>query len=68
MRGIFLRENREVPTSLEVDGTTAGRIGKAGGHAPMMHDGGKSDRRHFGPKWYDRFYKRMSSVRQGKPG
>src|SRR5258708_38210611 len=44
MRGIFLRENREVPTSLVVGGTTAGRIGKAGGHEPMMHDGGKSDR------------------------
>ena len=44
MCGIFLRENREVPTSLVGGGTTAGRIGKAGGHTPMMHDRGKSDR------------------------
>jgi RNA-directed DNA polymerase len=44
MRGIFLRENREVPSSPGVGGTTPGRIGKAGGHTPMMHDGGNSDR------------------------
>jgi RNA-directed DNA polymerase len=44
MCGIFLRENREILTSLMVDGTAVGRIGKAGGHTPMTHDGGKSDR------------------------
>jgi group II intron reverse transcriptase/maturase len=44
MCGIFLRENREIPPSLAGDDTPAGRIGKAGGHEPMKHDGGKSDR------------------------
>ena len=44
MRGIFLRENREIPTSLAGDDAPAGRIGKAGGHEPMMHGEGKSDR------------------------
>jgi len=38
-----MRENREVPESLAADGA-AGRIGKAQGRTPMMHDSGKSDR------------------------
>jgi group II intron reverse transcriptase/maturase len=38
----FLRENREVPWLLDVDGT-AGRIGKTRGRTPMTHDHGKSD-------------------------
>src|SRR4051812_2803398 len=41
--GISMRENREVPQSLAADGA-AGRIGKAEGRTPMMHDSGKSDR------------------------
>jgi RNA-directed DNA polymerase len=42
MRGIFLRENREVRESLTADGAV-GRIGKAGGCTPMMNDLRKSD-------------------------
>ncbi len=38
-----MRENREIPESLTADGA-AGRIGKADGRTPMMHDSGKSDR------------------------
>jgi group II intron reverse transcriptase/maturase len=38
-----MRENREIPESPTADGAV-GRIGKAGGRTPMMHDSGKSDR------------------------
>jgi hypothetical protein len=38
-----MRENREIPKLLAADGA-AGRIGKARGRTPMMHDSGKSDR------------------------
>jgi len=43
MRGISMRENREVPW-LPVGDGTAGRIGKAGGREPMMNGQGTSDR------------------------
>jgi RNA-directed DNA polymerase len=42
MRGISMRENREVPWLPGGDGTT-GRIGKAGGREPMMNGQGTSD-------------------------
>ena len=38
-----MRENREILESPATDGV-AGRIGKARGRTPMMHDSGKSDR------------------------
>ena len=38
-----MRENREIPESPVADGA-AGRVGKAEGRTPMMHDAGKSDR------------------------
>lgn len=38
-----MRENREIPESPVADGA-AGRVGKAEGRTPMMHDTGKSDR------------------------
>jgi RNA-directed DNA polymerase len=38
-----MRENREIPRSPTADGAV-GRIGKAEGRTPMMHDSGKSDR------------------------
>jgi hypothetical protein len=38
-----MRENREIPESPTADGA-AGRIGKADGRTPMMHDSGRSDR------------------------
>lgn len=38
----FLRENREVPPLPDTDGVS-GRIGKAGGHKPVMNESGKSD-------------------------
>jgi RNA-directed DNA polymerase len=37
-----MRENREIPESPTADGAM-GRIGKARGLTPMMHDSGKSD-------------------------
>jgi RNA-directed DNA polymerase len=40
--GIFLRENREI-RALPVAVGAMGRIGKAGGRTPMMHDARKSD-------------------------
>ena len=43
MCGISVRENRESPWSPVANGKT-GRIGKAGGRNPMMHDQGQSDR------------------------
>ena len=43
MCGIFLRENREIHELPAADGAV-GRIGKAGGHTPMMDDSRKSDR------------------------
>jgi retron-type reverse transcriptase len=38
-----MRENREILESLAADGA-AGRVGKADGRTPMMHDSRKSDR------------------------
>jgi hypothetical protein len=38
-----MRENRETSVSLTADGAV-GRIGKARGRTPMMHDSEKSDR------------------------
>jgi hypothetical protein len=43
MCGTSLRENREIPSPPVADGAT-GRSGKAFGHTPEMHGGGKSDR------------------------
>ncbi len=43
MRGHSMRENREIPGSLGGEGPP-GRIGKADGRTPMMHEPGKSDR------------------------
>jgi RNA-directed DNA polymerase len=43
MRGISMRENREVPWLPAGDGTT-GRIGKARGREPVMNGQGTSDR------------------------
>ena len=43
MRRNSARENREIPRSPRSNGEH-GRIGKADGHTPMMHDPGKSDR------------------------
>jgi RNA-directed DNA polymerase len=43
MRGISMRENREVPR-LPAGGGATGRIGKAGGREPMMNGQGTSDR------------------------
>jgi RNA-directed DNA polymerase len=43
MRGISMRENREVPWLPVADGTM-GRIGKASGREPMMNGQGTSDR------------------------
>jgi hypothetical protein len=40
---VFLRENREIHELPAADGA-AGRIGKAEGRTPMMHDSRKSDR------------------------
>jgi RNA-directed DNA polymerase len=42
MRGISVRENREIPESPDADGA-AGRAGKAKRRTPAMHDTGKSD-------------------------
>ena len=43
MRGISMRENREIPRSLADGDGKAGRAGKACGRNPVMDDRGKSD-------------------------
>jgi len=43
MRGVYMRENREIPRSPACGDGRAGRAGKAYGRNPVMDDRGKSD-------------------------